>query len=398
MYLRVNKVVVLFLISGIVEDVFSEGFVSVREDETLSTCLALFKKEKLPALAVFDNKGSFKGFLSLRWIIRSRLDPSKTTAKTMMRRAPVVTKRDSLIKAARLMIESDIRKLPVYSEEEFIGFVTEDDVIFGAVTEKWGNTIVDQIMTKNPLMIEESDSVGRALSLFRDQDISHAPIVKDGKLVGIISIRDIIEHVYQPKQRQTVGEVIGEKIGSLSAPVKGIMSRPVITVLPENNLRYAAEKMREFDISSLVIVRNNRPIGVVTKKDFLESIVQMEKKEVKFALQLSVKGIDLDEIQRSIIMNDFKSLLLRYEKALEAGTLFVYMKRHGTSFKGRQLIQCRLQLRTRKGSFYGVSEGWDITGIFRRALDRLDRQILRSKELERDQQFARRYLQRIQFP
>lgn len=386
------------MISGIVEDVFSEGFVSVREDETISRCLALFYKEKLPSLAVFDDKGHFKGVLSLRWIIRSRLDPSKTIAKTLMRRAPVITKRDSLIKVARLMIESEIRKLPVYSDEEFIGFITEDNVIFGAVTEKWGNTTVDQIMTKNPIMIGESDSVGRALSLFRDQYISHAPIVKDGKLVGIISIRDIIEHVFQPKQRQTVGEVVGEKIGSLSVPVKGIMSRPVITVLPENNLRYAAEKMREFDISSLVVVRNNRPVGVVTKRDFLESIAQMEKKEAKFALQLSVRGVDLDEIQRSVILDDFKSLVFRYEKALEAGTLFVYMKRHGTSFRGRQLIQCRLQLRTRKGSFYGISEGWDITGIFRRALDRLDRQILRSKELERDQQFARRYLQRIQFP
>ena len=371
---------------------------SVREDETISRCLAFFYKERLPALAVFDNKGNFKGVLSRRWIIRSRLDPSKTTAKTLMRRAPVITKQDSLIKVARLMIESEIRKLPVYSEEEFIGFITEDNVLFGAVTEKWGNTTVDQIMTKHPIMIEESDSVGRVLRLLRDHDISQAPIVKDGKLVGIISIRDIIEHVYQQKQHQTVGEVIGEKIGSLITPVKGIMSRPVITVLPENNLRYAAEKMCEFDISSLVVVRNNRPVGVVTKRDFLESITQLERKEVTFALQFSVRGVDLDETQRNIIVNDFKSLVLRYEKSLEAGTLFVYMKRHGTSFRGRQLIQCRLQLRTRKGSFYGISEGWDITGIFRRALDRLDRQILSSKELEQDQRFARGYLQRIQFP
>ena len=386
------------MISGIVEDVLSEGFVSVREDEILSRCLAIFNKKKLPALAVFDRKDNFKGVLSLRWIIRSRLDPSKTTAMTLMRRAPTVTKQDSLIKVARLMIESEIRKLPVYSEKGLIGFVTEDDVIIGAVTGKWGNTKVDEIMTKNPLIIEEDYSVGRVLSLFRDQDISHAPVVKNGKLIGIISIRDIIEHVFQPKQRQTLGEMIGEKVGSLSAPVKSIMSKPVITVLPENKLSYAAEKMREFDVSSLVIVRNDRPIGVVTKRDFLESIAQMEQKDVKFALQLSVRGVELDEIQRSIITDDFKSLVSRYEKALESGTLFVYMKRHGTSFKGRQLIHCRLQFRTLRGSFFSVSEGWDVTGIFQRALDRLDRQILRSKELERDQQFARRYLQRIQFP
>ena len=386
------------VISGTVKDVLSEDYVSVREDETLSKCLVLIKEQRLPALAVFNSKGKHVGVLSLRWIIRSRLDPSTAKAKELMRRAPAVDLDDSLSKASRLMIESEIRNLPVYRDGKLLGFITEEDVIRGAVQGRWGNTKVEEIMTRNPFMVEDDESMGRVLSLFREQDISHAPVVSRGKLGGMVSIRDLIEHVFQPGQRQTVGEMVGEKVRGLNAPVNHIMSQPVITVLPENKLSYAAEKMREFDISSLVIASDGRPIGIVTKRDLLESIAQREQVEQMLTIQFSVRDVEMDELQRSSILDDFQSLARRYEETLESGNLFVYLKRHGVNHKGRQLIHCRLQLRTQKGSFFSNSEGWNVGETFRRALDRLERQLLRSKELEYDPQYARIYLQRIGFP
>jgi len=156
--------------------------------------------------------------------------------------------------------------------------------------------------------------------------------------------------------------------------------------------------MHKFDISSLAVVRKRRPVGIVTKRDFLEPIAQMEIVRRRLTVQFSVKDVEIDEIQRGFIMDDFKSFAQRYRETLEAGTLFVYMKTHGTNYKGDQLVHCRLQLRTRKGSFFSSSEGWGVEQTFRTALDRLERQILRSKELEYDPEFARKYLRRIRFP
>lgn len=93
------------MISSIVEDVFSEGFVKVSEDNTLSECLTLLKKEMPPVVVVLDKDDRYKGVLARRWIIRSRLDPSRTKVKKLMRPAPAVTLHDSLSKVARLMIE-----------------------------------------------------------------------------------------------------------------------------------------------------------------------------------------------------------------------------------------------------------------------------------------------------
>jgi CBS domain-containing protein/ribosome-associated translation inhibitor RaiA len=315
-----------------------------------------------------------------------------------MRPAPKVTLRTSLSEAARLMIESGIRQLPVFAEEKLSGFVTDENIIHGEVLEKWGNNKIEEIMTKSPVVLEEDESVAATLNLFREKGISHAPVVKNGKLVGIISIHDIIEHIFQPRERQTLGEVVGEKVPVLNIPVKGIMSKPVITVLPKAKLRNAADKMHKFDISSLVVVRRRRPVGIVTKLDFLEPIAQMEKPLRKLTVQFSLKDVEIDESQRGFIMDDFESFARRYKKTVEAGTLFVYIKSHGTNYKGDQLVHCRLQLRTVKGAFFSLSEGWGVEQTFRLALDRLERQILKSKELPYDRKFAKNYLRRIRFP
>jgi CBS domain-containing protein len=266
------------------------------------------------------------------------------------------------------------------------------------VQGKWGETKIEEIMTKKPFIVEEDDSIGRVLSLFREHDISHAPVVTEERLVGMISIHDVIVNIFQPRQRQTRGEIVGEKIPVLGTPVKGLMSKPVITALPDDRLKEAVEKMHHFDISSLVVVMKKRPIGIVTKRDFLEPIVQMEQVDRRLTVQFSVKDVEIDEIQRRFILDDFESFTSKFKETLEAGTLFVYIKGHGTNFKGDQLVHCRLHLRTRKGSFFSSDDGYGVEQTFRLTLDKLEKQVLRSEEMEHDPEFTRTYLRRIRFP
>jgi len=386
------------MVSSIVKDVFSTKFKSVNQDDTLSACLSLLKEESTPVLVVLNSKGKYVGVIAHRWIARSRYDPSTTKVKSLMRSAPTVSLQDSLSKVARLMITSGISQLPVFSGEKLAGIVTDEDVIQGAVIGNWGSTKVEEVMTKKPFLVEEDESVGAVLSLFREHDISHVPVVSDGSLVGIVSIQNIITSIFQPRQRQTVGDLVGEKVPVLSIPAKGIMTKPVITVLPETLLKDAVEKMQEFNISSLVVVRKGRPAGILTKRDLLEPLAEMEMPKQKISVQFSVKGVEIGDIQRGVIMDDFESFASKYQKTLEAGALFVYMKTHGTNYKGQQLIHCRLQFRTRKGSFFSSSEGYGVEATFRTALDRLERQLLRSQELAHEPEYTKKYLRRIEFP
>jgi len=151
----------------IVEDVFSKGFVEVQENDTVSSCQSLFKEGLPPVLAVFDSKGNYKGVISQKSITRSSFDASGTKVKTLTQSAPAVNLQDTLSKVAKLMIESEIRQLPVYCENELLGFVTDEDVIHGAIMEQWGNTHVEEIMTKKPFILDEDESLGAVLSLIK---------------------------------------------------------------------------------------------------------------------------------------------------------------------------------------------------------------------------------------
>ncbi|MFW6110867.1 MAG: hypothetical protein ACOC6H_02395, partial [Thermoproteota archaeon] len=136
---------------------------------------------------------------------------------------------------------------------------------------------------------------------------------------------------------------------------------------------------------------------IITKKDFLEPIARMEMKQRNLTIQISAKDVEIDEIRRRRLLHDFDSFARKYQQALETGTLFVYLKTHGDTYKEKQLIHCRLQLRTINGSFFSSGEGFDVEQVFSIALTRLERQVLKSKELEDNPEFARKYLQRIQY-
>jgi CBS domain-containing protein len=385
-------------ISISVGDIFSEKFFSVNQNEPLSKCIELFKKEMPPVLAVLDDKAKYVGVITNRRILRSRLDPATAKVKSLTQQAPKVNADTSLGEAAKLMIESDIRQLPVFEKEKLVGFVTDENIIHGGLNREWGNTTVETIMTKAPHVIDGDRSVGAVLSLFREYGISHVPVMEKGRPVGIISIQDIIEHIFQPQRRQTLGDIVGEKASPLSIPAKGIMTSPLITVQSDVSLREAEKEMHNSNVSCLAVVAKERLVGIITKLDFLEPIAQIGIANRRLMIQFSAKNIEINPDQRDFMIGEFDSFTHKYRDALKPGTLFVYMKTHGTNHKGEQLTHCRLQLRTEKGSFFSSGEGFGVEPTFRVSLDRLERRILRSKELSHEPKYAQDYMWRIGFP
>jgi len=338
--------------------------------------------------------------ISRRSILRSRLDPTATKVKILMKVAPPVNIDFSLCKMAKLMIESGLRQLPVLEKSKLLGFVTDENVIHAAVAQEWGLIKVETIMTKAPHTLEANRSVGAVLSLMREYGISHVPIMDNGKLVGLIGIQDILENIYWPQRRQTTGDIVGEKIETLSVPAKGIMSRPAITVEQQTSLRDAEKMMHDRDVSCLLVTSNDRLVGVVTKLDFLEPISQLEAAERKLSVQFGLKDVEITPEQQAFMMDEFDSFTRKYQEAFQLGTLFVYMKSHGnTNLRGTPMVHCRLQFRTVRGTFFSASEGWGVEPTFRVALERLDRRLLRSKELlAYNPRYARDYLRKIGLP
>jgi CBS domain-containing protein len=387
-------------LSTTAKDIFSKGYNSVQENDTLSRCLEGFKKGLPPVLAVLDEKGNYTGMITRRSILRSRLDPTTTKVRTLQKAAPQVPLETSLSELAKLMIGSGVRQLPVVDKGKLVGFVTDENVIHTAACGDWGTNPIEKIMTRAPHTLESNRSVGAVLGMMREFGISHVPIMDNGKLVGMVSIRDILENIYWPQRRQSKGDIAGEKIETLGVPVKGIMASPVITVDPTTTLCDAEKRMHNHDISCLAIVSNDRLVGIVTKLDFLEPISQLETTARRLTIQFSIKDVEISPERQDFMMQEFDSFSHRFQDAFQLGTLFVYMKSHkNTSMRDTPMVHCRLQFRTVKGTFFSSSEGWGIEPTYKVALDRLERRLLRSKELIAfNPRFARDYLRKVGLP
>jgi CBS domain-containing protein len=382
------------------KDVYSKGLNFVQDNDTLSRCLEGFKKGMPPVMAVLDEKGKYVGMITRRSILRSRLDFTVAKVRSLMQAAPQVSVDASLGELAKLMIGSGMRQLPLFDKGKLLGFVTDEGVIHGAVSKDWGRDSVEKVMTRAPHTIEAGRSVGAVLGLMREYGISHVPVLEGGKLAGMVSIEDVLRSIYWPQRRQTTGDIVGEKLETLGIAVKGIMASPAITVDAKTSLRDAERGMHSHDVSCLCVVAEDKLVGVVTKLDFLEQISQVAVAAPKLTIQFGTKGVDVSPDQQAFMMGEFDSFSRRFQEAFKLGTLFVYMKSHGDKgVRDTPLVHCRLQFRTVRGTFFAASEGWGVEPTFRVALVRLERRLLRSKELlAYNPKYAKDYLRKIGLP
>lgn len=97
--------------------------------------------------------------------------------------------------AAYLMMREDIGSLVVVDNLMFpVGIVTDRDLVVYAVAEGKNpdDAIVEEVMTKDVVYVEEETNVLDILSTMSEYSIRRMPVTKDGRLIGIISVDDLI--------------------------------------------------------------------------------------------------------------------------------------------------------------------------------------------------------------
>lgn len=106
--------------------------------------------------------------------------------------------------AARLMASHGIGAVMVMESGALVGILTERDVtnrVVGAGRDP-GTTKVGEAMTRDPQTVDGDASALSALGLMREGRFRHLPIVKDGVVLGMVSIRDLFDVVSEQLTRQ----------------------------------------------------------------------------------------------------------------------------------------------------------------------------------------------------
>ena len=108
----------------------------------------------------------------------------------------------SVYDAIQAMADNYIGALPVIKDDNLVGIITERDyarnVILKGKSSK--TTLVKDIMTSNVLCIKEEQTLEECMALVTEKRIRHLPVVKNGKIIGIISIGDLVKAIISEQQ------------------------------------------------------------------------------------------------------------------------------------------------------------------------------------------------------
>jgi acetoin utilization protein AcuB len=125
--------------------------------------------------------------------------------------------------------------------------------------------LVRDVMTLSPMVVEAKEKLRVAWSKLLEADVRHLPVVDDGKLVGIISERDI------PSDLEAPTSLAGTDCGD--RPVRAFMSSDVLSVSPGSEVSDAIDLMLENQIGALPVVALDgaMPVGIVSYVDVLRA-------------------------------------------------------------------------------------------------------------------------------
>lgn len=154
---------------------------------------------------------------------------------------------------------------------------------------------VKYYMHRKVIKFSPKDSVFEVARVFGKSNISGAPVVIKNRVVGVISISDIVKFM---SLRMSTSDIIAHDPQSISlmlinlvkmgkdyidfkkdldriskTEIEHMMSKNVIGIDPDENLFEAATLMEKYDINRLPVIKNKKLVGIIARKDLVEALI-----------------------------------------------------------------------------------------------------------------------------
>jgi len=185
-----------------VSSAYTENLISIHLNQTISTAATIILELGISSLVV-KKDSEVVGIITKTDLIRTLLD-SKHKISKYMKRPITVWFTSSLLEARRIMLDNNVKKLPVLLDSKLIGIITEGDIArtligFRKISEgkhldkKLKKLKIEDAMTRDVITVTKDTTVGDVVRLMLKKDISCLPVVEDEKLVGIVTKTDLLK-------------------------------------------------------------------------------------------------------------------------------------------------------------------------------------------------------------
>lgn len=370
-----------------VGEIMSPAVATAKKDEKVSEVLSRMKKYHLRELPVLDGDKPI-GFVGYSSLLLRRSLPLSARVDQIMLPVPRLLEDMKVTKAVEELMSAGVRSAPVVRNEKMVGILSRTDLIkLVSEADQLKDKPVRDVMTENPQSVRPDEGIRRAEILMKNLMEKTLPVVDEqGKLLGSISMHDVLDFGWNPKDKRPMDSVVGKDREAPDVRVKGLMNEEPISIAPDDTLEMAARTMMDNDIATVFVEEAGGLVGVISQADLMEQIIGLEEKE---GVYVQITGLDehdpdvLDTLYEQIgkSMNRVNKL-----KRHQPRVFTVHVAKHRIEgFRAKYSIQARLT--TDHGMYYAKASEWALFKTMDMVLDYIEKEI--RKEHEKDIEFKK---------
>ncbi len=210
-----------------------------------------------------------------------------------------------IIDVAILMDSKNIGSVIITDKDRVVGIITERDITHRLyIDNDLSKLTAKDIMTNKVSSINPDANIGEAIKILFENRIRRLPIIKNGKLLGIITSTDICQEINNPHACTTVGEIMRKNIETLSE---------------DETVYNAVGYMLDSDSSTgrrgvghIIIQKQGKILGIITERDIIKYIV-VKKRDLKKTNVCDIMSTDIITIQKDVVVCHAAELLNHYK-------------------------------------------------------------------------------------
>jgi len=329
--------------------------------------------------AVIVNKNNdYYGIVDDRTIVRKgalKLHKRQSIGK-FAKKVPLLDRSTTIEKAILYFYYEGVKALPYTEENKILGIVKRIEMLKAILSlHLLSEYKVENAMTSPVIGIDAEANVAQAKAAMEKNKVNRLIVMKNGSLYGIISFKDIVEIFAKATERSPQRRDYFYTLSN--TPVSSVCQKSVLAIEQDSPLEEAIREFVERSISSLVVTKSDKPVGIITVRDVFGLIASTTTEEEN---KIIISGLDdyTKEYEEDIRaeLNDMVNKINRFSK-IKVDYVTVNVKRsrlRNYEIHGKVVLK-------KGGSVAALSTGYSLSSVLKDLVEKLYNEVKERKEL-----------------
>jgi predicted transcriptional regulator len=292
-------------------------------------------------------------------------------------KTPILYNGSTIENAIVYFYNSARKALPYHNGKKISGIVKREKILDSILSlHLLRDFIVKDAMTSPVIGIDSRANIAQAKDVMVSRNLNRLVVLENAKLFGIITYKDLMSIMASPNERAP--SMTKSFYNPSNTQVGSICIRNVNTIDPEKSIEDAIRKMLNDKVSSLLVLKNGKPTGILTMKDIFELVVANLPQDRP---NIIISGLDEytkeyeEEIRTSLTM-----LFEKLNKMHKFSSDYVSINIKRNAPKNNYSIKARIMSYHGK-SFSASSEGFTLDQAMKNLTGIISKEIKKNKEM-----------------